>query len=73
MSSLDLFVVNVAFDDIGSDLGVGIAGGPTAADLSWVLNAYAVMYAALLVPFGRLAPTPPAPTNNPWGVTILSG
>lgn len=55
MSSLDLFVVNVAFDDIGRDLGVGSRGGPTAADLSWVLSAYAVTYAALLVPFGRLA------------------
>lgn len=55
MSSLDLFVVNVAFDDIGTDLGVGAPGGPTPADLSWVLNAYAVTYAALLVPFGRLA------------------
>lgn len=54
-SSLDLFVVNVAFDDIGRNLGVGKVGGPTAADLSWVLNAYAVTYAALLVPFGRLA------------------
>lgn len=55
MSSLDLFVVNVAFDDIGRDFGVGGPGGPTAADLSWVLSAYAVAYAALLVPFGRLA------------------
>src|SRR4051812_45837846 len=55
MSSLDLFVVNVAFDDIGRDLGVGRPGGPSAADLSWVLNAYAVVFAALLVPFGRLA------------------
>lgn len=55
MSSLDLFVVNVAFDDIGRDLGIGMPGGPTAADLSWVLSAYAVAYAALLVPFGRLA------------------
>ena len=55
MSSLDLFVVNVAFDDIGADLGVNRPGGPTPADLSWVLNAYAVTFAALLVPFGRLA------------------
>jgi EmrB/QacA subfamily drug resistance transporter len=55
VSSLDLFVVNVAFDDIGSSLGVGRPGGPSAADLSWVLNAYAVVFAALLVPFGRLA------------------
>jgi EmrB/QacA subfamily drug resistance transporter len=55
MSSLDLVVVNVAFDDIGRDLGVGSPGGPSTADLSWVLNAYAVTFAALLVPFGRLA------------------
>lgn len=55
MSSLDLFVVNVAFDDIGTDLGVGRPGGPTPADLSWVLSAYAVTFAALLVPLGRLA------------------
>lgn len=55
LSSLDLFVVNVAFDVIGRDFGVGRPGGPTAGDLSWVLNAYAVVFAALLVPFGRLA------------------
>jgi EmrB/QacA subfamily drug resistance transporter len=55
LSSLDLFVVNVAFDQIGRDLGVGLAGGPSSGDLSWVLNAYAVVVAALMVPFGRLA------------------
>ncbi|MDQ3150765.1 MAG: MFS transporter [Actinomycetota bacterium] len=50
LASLDLFVVNVAFPDIGVSL-------PTAslADLSWVLNAYAIVYAALLVPMGRWA------------------
>ncbi|WP_058087718.1 MFS transporter [Aquabacterium parvum] len=31
--------------------------GTSAADLSWVLNAYTVLYAALLVPAGRLADT----------------
>ncbi len=31
--------------------------GTSAADLSWVLNAYTVVYAALLVPAGRLADT----------------
>jgi EmrB/QacA subfamily drug resistance transporter len=49
MASLDLFIVNIAFPDIQSDLG----GSDTA--LSWVLNAYAIVLAALLVPFGRLA------------------
>jgi len=49
MASLDVFIVNVAFDDIGRDFhGVGLA------NLSWVLNAYAILYAALLVPAGRI-------------------
>ena len=55
ISSLDLFVVNVAFNDIGATLGVGTTRGPSTADLSWILNAYAVVFAALLVPAGRLA------------------
>src|SRR4051794_33560052 len=50
MASLDLFIVNVALPDIGRDLGESSLG-----DLSWTLNAYAIVYAALLVPFGRLA------------------
>ncbi|MEP9362714.1 MFS transporter [Nocardioides sp. CN2-186] len=49
--SLDLFIVNVAFDEIGHDLAGGSA---SLADLSWVLTTYAVVYAALLVPMGRL-------------------
>ena len=50
MASLDLFIVNVAFRAIGGDFG-----GTSLSDLSWVLNAYAIVYAALLVPLGRLA------------------
>lgn len=50
MAGLDLFIVNVAFDEIGRDL----AGG-SMANLTWVLNAYAIVFAALLVPLGRLA------------------
>jgi EmrB/QacA subfamily drug resistance transporter len=50
MASLDLFIVNVAFPDIGREFA-----GSSLADLSWVLNGYAVLYAALLVPLGRLA------------------
>jgi EmrB/QacA subfamily drug resistance transporter len=50
MASLDLFIVNVALSDIGRDLGSG-----SLSDLSWVLNGYAIIYAALLVPAGRLA------------------
>lgn len=50
MASLDLFIVNVAFRDIGQDFP-----GSSLSTLSWVLNAYAILYAALLVPLGRLA------------------
>jgi EmrB/QacA subfamily drug resistance transporter len=50
MASLDLFIVNVAFPEIGRNFA-----GSSLSDLSWVLNGYAVLYAALLVPLGRLA------------------
>jgi EmrB/QacA subfamily drug resistance transporter len=50
MANLDLFVVNVAFDDIGRQFGAASLG-----DLSWILNGYAIVYAALLVPLGRLS------------------
>lgn len=50
MASLDLFIVNVAFASIAWDFG-----GASLSGVSWVLNAYAVVYAALLVPLGRLA------------------
>jgi EmrB/QacA subfamily drug resistance transporter len=50
MAMLDVFVVNVAFPAIG-----GSFRGASLADLSWVLNAYTIVYAALLIPAGRLA------------------
>jgi MFS family permease len=50
LASLDLFVVNVALPRIARDLGASSLG-----DLSWVLNGYTVVYASLLVFFGRLA------------------
>ena len=50
MASLDLFIVNVAFPDISRDFH-----GASLSNLSWVLNGYTVLYAALLVPLGRLA------------------
>jgi EmrB/QacA subfamily drug resistance transporter len=50
MASLDLFIVNVALPDMAGDLGTS-----NLSDLSWVLNAYAIAYAALLLLFGRMA------------------
>gem|GEM_PF-283568 len=49
ISNLDLFVVNVAFPDIHRALGGQLS------TLSWVLNGYAIVFAALMVAAGRLA------------------
>jgi EmrB/QacA subfamily drug resistance transporter len=50
LASLDLFIVNVALPRIAQDLGAA-----NLSELSWVLNGYAIVYASLLVFFGRLA------------------
>jgi EmrB/QacA subfamily drug resistance transporter len=53
MTNLDLWIVNVALPAIGT--GFSGPGRPaTLGDLSWVLNAYAITLAALLVVIGRL-------------------
>ena len=49
MTSLDLFIVNVALNHIGQDIGQS-----SLSNLSWVLNGYAIFFASLLVPAGRL-------------------
>ncbi|GAB2976526.1 MFS transporter [Nocardioides montaniterrae] len=53
LAGLDLFIVNVAFDDIGRDFA-SHGSAPSLSQLSWVLNGYAVVFAALLIPMGRL-------------------
>lgn len=50
MSSLDLTIVNVAFPAIRHSFP-----GTSAAHLSWVLNAYTIAFAALLIVAGRTA------------------
>ena len=50
MSSLDLFIVNIAFPAISVHFG-----GVSLGSLSWVLSGYAIVFAALLVPAGRWA------------------
>jgi EmrB/QacA subfamily drug resistance transporter len=50
LANLDLFIVNVALPNIGRDFK-----DTSLEDMSWVLNGYAIAYAALLVFFGRLA------------------
>jgi EmrB/QacA subfamily drug resistance transporter len=50
LASLDLFIVNVALPSMARDLHE-----PNLSTMSWVLNAYAIVYAALLVLVGRLS------------------
>ena len=47
---IDATVVNIAFPALSAEFA-----GTTRAGLSWVLNAYAVVFGALLVTSGRLA------------------
>jgi EmrB/QacA subfamily drug resistance transporter len=50
MSSLDLFIVNIAFPAIAKHFG-----GASLSALSWIVSGYAIVFAALLVPAGRWA------------------
>ena len=50
MSSLDLFIVNLAFPYISRNFH-----GSSLDSLSWVLNGYSILFAAVLVPAGRWA------------------
>jgi EmrB/QacA subfamily drug resistance transporter len=67
LASLDLFIVNVALPQIAADFDVHDG----LADLSWVLNAYAIVYAALLVLFGRLADRFPRERGFVLGVALF--
>jgi EmrB/QacA subfamily drug resistance transporter len=49
ISTLDVFIVNIAVPAIAADFRHA-----SVADVSWVLNAYAIVFAALLVPAGKL-------------------
>ena len=50
LANLDLFIVNVGMPSIAHDFGE-----VSLDHMSWILNGYAITYAALLVFFGRLA------------------
>jgi EmrB/QacA subfamily drug resistance transporter len=67
LATLDLFIVNVALPKIAQDFGSAGLG-----DLSWVLNAYAIVYAALLVVFGRLADRFPREYGFLLGVAVFT-
>jgi len=67
LATLDLFIVNVALPNIAHDFGSAGLG-----DLSWVLNAYAIVFAALLVLFGRLADRFPREYGFLLGVAVFT-
>jgi EmrB/QacA subfamily drug resistance transporter len=50
MSFLDVTIVNIAFPNIHASFP-----GSSLSRLSWILNAYSIVFAAALVPAGRLA------------------
>jgi len=66
MVSLDLFIVNIAFPKIEGDFA-----GSSVSSISWVLNAYAIVFAALLVSAGRLADRHGRRRAFLWGLAIF--
>jgi EmrB/QacA subfamily drug resistance transporter len=68
LASLDLFIVNIALPQIGRDFHTS-----NLSELSWVLNGYAIVYAALLVFFGRLADRYRRDRGFLLGVAIFTG
>ncbi|HEX8103472.1 MAG TPA: DHA2 family efflux MFS transporter permease subunit [Solirubrobacteraceae bacterium] len=67
LASLDQFIVNVALPEMAGDLG-----GAGLSELSWVLNGYAIVFAALLVTFGRLADRYPREHGFLLGVLVFT-
>jgi EmrB/QacA subfamily drug resistance transporter len=64
LTGIDLFIVNVALPEIGAGLHVR-----NIPDLSWLLSAYTVVFAALLIPMGTLADR----SSRKWGFLLGVG
>ncbi|GAB1645393.1 MFS transporter [Krasilnikovia sp. MM14-A1259] len=67
-SLLDLFIVNIAFPDLQREFA-----GAGLSELSWVLNGYAIVFAALLVPAGRMVDLYGRKRGFVLGLTIFTG
>jgi EmrB/QacA subfamily drug resistance transporter len=67
LANLDLFIVNVGLPNIARDFT-----DASLEDLSWILNGYAIAYAALLVFFGRLAERYPRNLSFLVGVGLFT-
>src|SRR5258708_3394101 len=68
LANLDLFIVYVALPNMVQDFK-----NATLEDLSWILNGYANVYAALLVFFGRLAERHRRDRSFLPGVSLFTG
>ena len=67
LANLDLFIVNVALPNIAQELNDANLG-----NLSWILNGYAIVYAALLVFCGRLAERFPRNASFLAGIALFT-
>jgi EmrB/QacA subfamily drug resistance transporter len=67
MAQLDFFIVNVALAGIGQDFP-----GSSLSAVSWVLDAYAIVFAAVLVPAGRFAERFGRKAVLLWGVAVFT-
>lgn len=73
VASVAAFLVSLDATMLYAAFGALRAGFPqaTAADMSWVLNAYTVVYAAMLIPAGGLADTHGRKRVFLFGVTVF--
>jgi EmrB/QacA subfamily drug resistance transporter len=67
LATLDQFIVNIAFPSIQHSLHGSVS------TLSWVLNGYSIVFAALLVPAGRLADRSGRKLGFLGGAAIFTG
>ncbi len=67
LAFLDATIVNVAFPSIRASFPTA-----TISNLSWILNAYNIVFAAFLVPFGRLSDLIGRRRAFTWGVLIFT-
>ncbi|HET6969096.1 MAG TPA: MFS transporter, partial [Ornithinibacter sp.] len=67
LAFLDATIVNVAFPSIRESFP-----DTTIGDLSWVLNAYNIVFAAFLIVFGRLTDLVGRRRSFVWGVLVFT-
>jgi EmrB/QacA subfamily drug resistance transporter len=67
LAFLDATIVNVAFPSIRQSFP-----DSTISNLSWILNAYNIVFAAFLVPFGRMSDLIGRRRAFVWGVLVFT-